>query len=84
MPFRHRPEYDEAVPERLRAARQAYDAGLDDVRREWASALAAAVEAGMSYDEISATVGVSASTIRAAVKERKTPGHRPKGQQIPE
>lgn len=70
MPFRHRPEYDEAVPASLRDARDAYDAGLAEVRREWADALAAAVEAGMSYDEISAEAGVSASTIRAAVKER--------------
>ena len=51
----------------------AYDAGLADVRRAWADALAAAVDAGMSYDEISAEVGVSASTIRAAVKARDTP-----------
>lgn len=71
MPFRHRPEYDESVPARLQAARDAYDAGLADVRREWADALAAASRAGMSYDEISAVAGVSASTIRAAVKERE-------------
>ena len=70
MPFRHRPEYDESVPARLRAARDAYDSGLARVRREWADALAEAVDAGMSYDEISAEVGVSASTIRAAVKSR--------------
>ncbi|MGH3458086.1 hypothetical protein [Aeromicrobium sp.] len=70
MPFRHRPEYDETVPARLRAAREAYDSGLADVRRAWSDALVAAVEAGMSYDEISAEAGVSASTIRAAVKER--------------
>ena len=71
MPFRHRPEYDESVPARLRAAREAYDSGLAEVRREWADALAAAVDTGMSYDEISTEVGVSASTIRAAVKSRK-------------
>lgn len=70
MPFRHRPEYDETVPARLRAARAAYDSGLADVRRAWADAIVEAVTAGMSYDEISAEVGVSASTIRAAVKER--------------
>lgn len=61
------------MPERLREARQDYDSGLADVRREWADALSAAVDAGMSYDEISAAVGVSASTIRAAVKERQDP-----------
>ncbi len=72
MPYRRRPEYDESVPARLREARAAYDAGLADVRRAWADALAAAVDAGMSYDEISAEVGVSASTIRAAVKARDT------------
>lgn len=71
MPFRHRPEYDESVPARLRAAREAYDSGLSDVRREWADALAAAVAAGMSYDEVSEVAGVSASTIRAAVKSRE-------------
>ncbi len=73
MPFRHRPEYDESVPARLREARDTYDSGLAEVRRAWADALAAAVDAGMSYDEISAEVGVSASTIRAAVKGRGTP-----------
>jgi DNA-directed RNA polymerase specialized sigma24 family protein len=71
VPFRHRPEYDETVPARLRAAREAYDSGLAEVRREWADALAAAIDAGMSYDEISAEAGVSASTIRAAVKSRE-------------
>ena len=71
MPFRHRPDYDESVPARLRAAREAYDSGLADVRREWADALATAVAAGMSYDEVSEVAGVSASTIRAAVKSRE-------------
>lgn len=71
MPFRHRPEYHERVPARLKAARTTYDARLARARAEWADALADAIAAGMSYDEISAEAGVSASTIRAAVKGRK-------------
>ena len=76
MAFRHRSEYDETVPRALREARAAYDAAAEDyeramekARREWAEALAVAIEAGMSYQEIADEVGVSHTSISRAIKQ---------------
>ncbi|MFH7321942.1 helix-turn-helix domain-containing protein [Aeromicrobium sp. JJY06] len=76
MAFRHRREYDESVPRALRAARDSYDAATSEyeeaiarARREWAAALATAIEAGMSYQEIADEVGVSHTSISRAIKQ---------------
>lgn len=76
MAFRHRREYDETVPQALRAARESYDAAsaeyeaaITRARREWAAALATAIEAGMSYQEIADEVGVSHTSISRAIKQ---------------
>jgi len=76
MAFRHRSEYDESVPRALREARAAYDAsaaeyerGMEQARKEWAEALAVAIEAGMSYQEIADEVGVSHTSISRAIKQ---------------
>ncbi|MFO6451361.1 MULTISPECIES: helix-turn-helix domain-containing protein [unclassified Aeromicrobium] len=76
MAFRHRREYDETVPRALRAARDSYDAATSEyeeaisrARREWAAALATAIEAGMSYQEIADEVGVSHTSISRAIKQ---------------
>lgn len=77
MVNRARPDYDETVPARLRAAREAFDAAtaeheaaMSRARDAWASALAEAVDAGMSYREVAAEVGVSPTSISAALKNR--------------
>ena len=76
MAFRHRDDYDEAVPAALRAARAEYDTATADheraiaaARAAWAAALAAAVDAGMSYQEIADEVGVSHTSISRAIKQ---------------
>ncbi len=76
MAFRHRSEYDESVPRALREARAAYDTSaaeyeraMDRARKQWAEALAVAIEAGMSYQEIADEVGVSHTSISRAIKQ---------------
>lgn len=76
MAYRHRREYDDSVPQALRSARDAYDVATADyedaisrARREWAAALASAIEAGMSYQEIADEVGVSHTSISRAIKQ---------------
>ncbi len=76
MAFRHRSEYDESVPRALHAAREAYDAAtaaheqaIHEARGDWAAALAAAVDAGMSYQEIAEEAGVSHTSISRAIKQ---------------
>jgi predicted transcriptional regulator len=76
MAFRHRREYDESVPRGLHSARQAYDdaiaqyeLAMADARRAWAAALASAIDAGMSYQEIADEVGVSHTSISRAIKQ---------------
>ena len=76
MAFRHRGEYDETVPRSLHDARAVYDQATEKYEREineartnWGIALAAAIEAGMSYQEIVEQVGVSHSSISRAIKQ---------------
>lgn len=76
MAFRHRPKYDDAVPQRLIKARQAYDKEMAqhdekirETRREWSQELARAVESGMSYEEIVKMVSVSHSSVARAIRE---------------
>ncbi len=76
MAFRHRSEYDESVPAALREARTAYDEAVSEyeerigrARRAWADALAEAIEAGMSYQEIADEAGVSHTSISRAIKQ---------------
>ena len=76
MAFRHRNKYDETVPRALRDARSEYDAAaaeheeaMERARRAWAAALAEAIEAGMSYQEIADEVGVSHTSISRAIKQ---------------
>ncbi|MBC9225781.1 helix-turn-helix domain-containing protein [Aeromicrobium sp. 636] len=76
MAFRHRRKYDDSVPRALHAAREAYDSATAEYERaiarargEWAAALAAAIEAGMSYQEIADEVGVSHTSISRAIKQ---------------
>jgi len=76
MAFRRRAEYDGSVPRALHAARDAYDAATVEyeqavarAREAWATALATAIEAGMSYQEIADEVGVSHTSISRAIKQ---------------
>lgn len=76
MAFRHRSDYDESVPQALVAARETYDAAMSRYEAEaaaarsaWAMALAEAIEAGMSYAEISEAAGVSHTSISRAIKQ---------------
>lgn len=76
MAFRHRSEYDESVPRALRDARSSYDdatteyeRAMEKARKDWAEALAVAIEAGMSYQEIADEVGVSHTSISRAIKQ---------------
>lgn len=75
MAFRHRPKYDEAVPERLIRARETYDQEIakheelvNATRQEWSQELARAVESGMSYEEIVKLVSVSHSSVARAIR----------------
>ena len=77
MVNRTRAAYDDSVPAALRAARAEFDeataryeAAVADAREAWAAALAEAVDAGMSYREVAAEVGVSPTSISAALKSR--------------
>jgi hypothetical protein len=79
MAFRHRPEYGEDVPAELKRARASYDKKIAEheerlapIRHEWSAALAAAVEAGMSYEEIVALVNVSHSSVARAIRELRS------------
>lgn len=76
MAFRHRRKYDQSVPRALNEARKSYDAAVAEyeekiarVRKEWAAALAVAIEAGMSYQEIADEAGVSHTSISRAIKQ---------------
>lgn len=78
MAYRKRAQYGDEVPAALRKARSEYDAARKDAdrllvkaRARWMEALAEAVEAGMSYEEVVALVGVSHSSIAKAVREKK-------------
>ncbi len=76
MAFRHRGQYDESVARTLLAARDEYDQATEEyeqqisqARANWGQALAAAIEAGMSYQEIVEAAGVSHSSISRALKQ---------------
>lgn len=78
MVYRHRAAYDESVPQALLDERAAYDAALAEYERavaeartRWARALAAAIESGMSYAEVSELSGVSHSSISRALKQHQ-------------
>ena len=79
MAFRHRPEYGDEVPAELKRAREEYDKKLAEhekhltaIRQEWSAALASAVEAGMSYEEIVALVNVSHSSVARAIRDLRS------------
>ncbi len=81
MAFRHRPAYDQDVPDRLLRAREKYDQQMAEhqskvakTREAWSAELAAAVESGMSYDEIVKLVSVSHSSVARAIREHRKSG----------
>ena len=76
MAYRRRPAYDENVTERLVRAREQYDKEIADhesrvvkTRQKWSAELAAAIESGMSYEEIVKLVNVSHSSVARAMRE---------------
>lgn len=79
MAFRRRDAYDESVPRALREARVTFDAAtaayeehMTRARVAWAESLAAALDAGMSYQEIADEVGVSHTSISRAIKQHRS------------